>query len=216
MGIYERLILPRMIHLACGSGPITKQRLKIVPLASGRVLDVGAGSGHNLPLYDPQRVELVWGLEPNHGMRDLAMHNEARARVELHWLDLPGEKIPLHDHSVDTVVLTFTLCTIPDWRAALAQMLRVLKPDGRLLFVEHGLAPDPGVRRWQQRINPAWRRCAGGCNLDRDIPALLGEGGFEIVRMEEMYLPGTPRIAGYNYWGEAIPRPANPSTSRTS
>ena len=108
MGIYERLILPRIIHLACGSSPITKQRLKIVPLASGRVLDVGTGSGHNLPLYDPHRVELVWGLEPNHGMRELARHNVARSRVELHWLDLPGEQVPLHDHSVDTVVLTFT------------------------------------------------------------------------------------------------------------
>ena len=209
MGIYERLILPRIIHLACGSSPVTKQRLKIVPLASGRVLDVGAGSGHNLPLYAPERVQLVWGLEPNHGMRDLARHNVARSRVELHWLDLPGEHVPLHDHSVDTVVLTYTLCTIPDWRAALAQMLRVLKPQGRLLFLEHGAAPDAAVRRWQDRLNAGWRRCVGGCNLNRDIPALLREAGFEIVWLETMYLPGTPRIAGYNYWGEAIPRGAN-------
>jgi ubiquinone/menaquinone biosynthesis C-methylase UbiE len=209
MGIYERLILPRIIHLACGSSPITKQRQKVVPLASGKVLDVGTGSGHNLPLYEPEKVQLVWGLEPNHGMRDLAGHNVARSHVELHWLDLPGEKIPLHDHSVDTVVLTYTLCTIPDWRAALAQMLRVLKPEGRLLFLEHGAAPDAAVRRWQDRLNPGWRRCAGGCNLNRDIPALLREAGFEIVRLETMYLPGTPRIAGYNYWGEAIPCRAN-------
>ena len=206
MGIYERLLLPRILHFACGMSSVTEQRLKLVPLASGRVLDVGTGSGHNLPLYEPERVQLVWGLEPSHGMRDLSAGNVARSRVELHWLDLPGEKIPLHDHSVDTVVLTFTLCTIPDWRAALAQMLRVLKPDGRLLFLEHGAAPDARVRRWQDRVNPGWRRCMGGCNINRDIPALLRDAGFEILRLETFYLPGAPRFAGYHYRGEAVPR----------
>jgi ubiquinone/menaquinone biosynthesis C-methylase UbiE len=205
MGFYESRILPRVIDFACGTKPIQRQRSKVVPLAEGVVLDVGAGSGHNLPFYDPQRVEHVWGLEPNHGMRDRAGHNIARSRVEVHWLDLPGEKIPLADQSVDTVMLTFTLCTIPDWRTALQQMHRVLKPGGRLLFCEHGAAPDPGVRAWQERINNAWRCCFGGCNLNREIPELLRVSGFDISWQDSMYMPGTPRIAAYNYWGEARP-----------
>jgi ubiquinone/menaquinone biosynthesis C-methylase UbiE len=212
MGFYEHRVLPRIIHLACGTEPVRRQRLKIVPRAAGRVLDVGTGSGHNLPLYEPDRVAQVWGLEPNHGMRDLAAGNVSRARIELHWLDLPGERIPLADHSVDTVVLTFTLCTIPDWQTALAQMLRVLKPQGRLLFLEHGAAPDAAVRRWQERLNPAWKRCFGGCNLNRDVPGMLRAGGFDVLQMETMYLPGTPRIAGFNYWGEARPAASGPAT----
>ncbi len=169
------------------------------------MLEVGAGSGHNLPLYDPERVDYVWGLEPSLGMRSRAADNERKSRVAVHWLDLPGERVPLEDRSVDTVVMTYTLCTIPDWRAALAQMKRVLKPEGRLLFLEHGAAPDVGVRRWQDRLNNGWKRIGGGCHLNREIPALIEEGGFRITRAESAYLPGTPRAMGFNYWGEAAP-----------
>jgi ubiquinone/menaquinone biosynthesis C-methylase UbiE len=180
-----------------------KQRDKVVPRAHGRVLEIGTGTGHNLPLYDPAQVELLWALEPSHAMRDRAARNERASRVAVHWLDLPGEQIPLADASVDTIVMTYTLCTIPDWEAALGQMRRVLRPDGELLFCEHGAAPDPDVRRWQDRLNGVWKKIGGGCNLNRAVPALLDAGGFRVEQIEEMYLPGTPRFAGYNYWGSA-------------
>jgi ubiquinone/menaquinone biosynthesis C-methylase UbiE len=204
VGIYENRILPWLIDAGCGTSPIMKQRAKVVPQASGTVLEVGMGPGHNLALYDPSRVDLVWGLEPAQGMRRRAERNLATSPVPVRWLDLPGERVPLDDGSVDTVVLTFTLCTIADWVAALAQMHRVLKPGGQMLFCEHGLAPDPGIQAWQNRINPTWKRVCGGCNLNRDIPAMLRAGGFEPHRLEAAYLPGTPRIAGFNYWGEAL------------
>lgn len=203
MGFYERHVLPRMIDLACGTEPVAMQRAKVVPLATGRVLEVGMGSGLNLAHYDAERVEFVWGLEPSEGMRKRARRNLAHSPVEVEWLDLPGEEIPLEDASADTVLLTFTLCTIPDFEVALAQMRRVLKPGGRLLFCEHGEAPDESVQRWQQRLNPLWRKLAGGCNLNRRIPACLEDAGFAIQELDSMYLPGTPKIAAFNYWGVA-------------
>lgn len=203
MSFYEAHVLPWMIHHACAAKPLMRQRANVVPLAAGRVLEVGAGSGHNLPLYDPDKVERVWALEPSLGMRSRAKHNLARTRVDVQWLDLPGEHVPLGDHSVDTVVMTYTLCTIPDWRAALSQMKRVLKPGGTLLFLEHGAAPDAGVRRWQDRLNGGWKRIGGGCHLNREIPMLIEAGGFRITRSESAYLRGTPRAMGFNYWGEA-------------
>jgi ubiquinone/menaquinone biosynthesis C-methylase UbiE len=203
MGFYDDRVLPFMIDKACGAPPILKQRQKIVPLAEGRVLEVGMGSGINLQFYDPSRVELVFGLEPSVGMRRKAQKNLDSAPVEVRWLDLPGEEVPLDDQSVDTIVLTFTLCTIPDFRTALAQMRRVLKPGGTMLFCEHGEAPDESVRRWQERINPIWKKIAGGCNLNRPIPTNLEDAGFSIAKLETMYLPGAPRFAAYNYWGSA-------------
>jgi ubiquinone/menaquinone biosynthesis C-methylase UbiE len=203
MGFYHEHILPHMINLACGSKPITRQRQKVVPAAEGRILEIGMGSGLNIQHYDPQKVEKLWGLEPSHGMRDKARHRVETAPFELEWLDLPGEEIPLDKNSVDTVVLTYTLCTIPDWHTALQQMRRVLKPGGKLLFSEHGKAPDEAVRRWQDRINPLWMKIAGGCHVTRDIPGLLAEGGFEVGQIDTMYMPSTPKFAGFTYWGYA-------------
>ena len=167
MGFYENRVLPWLIDAGCGTSPIMKQRAKVVPLATGVVLEPGMGPGHNLALYDPARVDMVWGLEPAHAMRRRAGRNLDRSPVPVRWLDLPGEQVPLDDASVDTVVLTYTLCTIGDWAAALAQFRRVLKPTGKLLFCEHGLAPDPGVQAWQNRINGGWRTLCGGCNLNQ-------------------------------------------------
>lgn len=203
MGFYENHVLPRVIDFACGQEPIANQRQKVVPKAEGRVLEVGMGSGLNLPFYDPTRVELVWGLEPSEGMRRRAQARLAEAAVAVEWIDLPGEEIPLDDASADTVLLTYTLCTIPDFRAALAQMRRVLKPGGRLLFCEHGAAPDVGVRRWQDRINPVWKKLAGGCNINREVPQALEAAGFAVRDLETMYLPKTPKIAAFQYWGYA-------------
>ncbi len=206
MGLYERYILPHIIDMSCGAPAILKQRKKVVPLAEGRVLEVGMGSGLNLAYYNPDKVDLVFGLEPSEGMRQKARKNLAAAPVDVKWLDLPGEEIPLQDKSVDTVVLTYTLCTIADFRSALAGMRRVLKPGGVLLFCEHGEAPDESVRRWQRRINPFWKVIAGGCNLNRPIPENIRDAGFAIDKLESMYLPATPKIAAFNYWGRASVR----------
>jgi len=206
MGFYDRYILPTLLNAACSTKPIMKQREKIVPHAEGRVLEIGMGSGTNLPLYDPNKVDVVLGLEPSEGMIAKARKAIDAAPVRVEPLILPGEDIPLEDDSVDTVVLTFTLCTIPGFDQALQQMRRVLKPSGRLLFCEHGEAPDPGVAKWQSRINPVWKVIAGGCNLNRPIPKLLEANGFAIHDMQTMYLPSTPKIAGFNYWGDATKR----------
>ncbi|MFZ5655272.1 MAG: class I SAM-dependent methyltransferase [Pseudomonadota bacterium] len=203
MSLYEKVFLAPFINFACATKPILYQRRKVVPLCEGRVLEVGMGSALNLPYYDPARVEFVWGLEPSAAMRDKARANLEKSPVEVKLIDLPGEEIPLEDNSVDTVLLTYTLCTIPDWHAALRQMRRVLKPGGRLIFTEHGRAPDAGVRKWQERINPLWKKFAGGCHLNRPIPQLIEESGFTVERLEQMYLPSTPRLFGYNYWGVA-------------
>ena len=161
MGIYDRYILPHAINCACGIGPIKKQRQKVVPLCTGRVLEIGMGSGLNLPYYDHSKVDFIWGLEPSEGMRVSAQKNLATSELEVKWLDLPGEKIPLEDNSVDTVLLTYTLCTIPDAQAALQQIRRVLKPSGSLVFCEHGIAPDIKVQKWQNRLNRVWGILAG-------------------------------------------------------
>lgn len=205
MNFYDKHCLPYMLDLACGLRPFKKQRRLMVPKAEGRVLEIGIGSGLNLPYYDPQKVEFIWGLEPSEEMRVKAHKNLSKSPIEVRWLDLPSEEIPLEDDSVDTVLLTYTLCTIPGWRQALQEMRRVLKPGGRLVFSEHGEAPDDGVRRWQERINPTWGKLFGGCNLNRPIPRFLEEGGFRIDGMEQDYIM-LFKPAGYNYWGTATAR----------
>jgi len=205
MGFYAKHILPRVVHLSCGSKPCMRQREKVVPLASGEVLEIGLGSGLNLPFYDPSHVTRLWGLEPAAEMRRLARGAIGSLPFEFEFIDRPGEEIPLDENSVDTVLITYTLCTIPETQPALRGMARVLRPGGTLIFCEHGAAPDAPVRRWQDRLNPIWNRVGGGCNLNRAIPDLLRAGGFEIDWMETMYLPGW-RPAGFNYWGSASPR----------
>jgi ubiquinone/menaquinone biosynthesis C-methylase UbiE len=203
MSFYEERILPHLINKACSTRPNQKQREKIVPLAEGRILEIGFGSGLNVPYYDPGKVKKIWGLEPSEGMRAKAMPLVEASAMDIEFIDLPAEEIPLEADSADTVLVTYSLCTIPDAAAALEGMRRVLKPGGRLLFCEHGKAPDENVRRWQNRINPAWRKIAGGCNINRDIPALLEAGGFRMVSDERMYIPGL-KVLCYNYWGAAV------------
>ncbi len=203
MSFYEQHILPHVIDFACGDKVIMEQRQHVLAAAEGRVLEVGMGSGLNLRYYNPDKVDFVWGLEPSDGMRKKAHKNLQQSPVQVEWLGLPGEEIPLDSHSADTIVLTFTLCTIPDWETALEQMKRVLKPGGKLLFCEHGAAPDEAVARWQNRINPLWNKIAGGCHLNRKIPELITQAGFSIRELEADYLPKTPRIAGFRYRGFA-------------
>lgn len=203
MKIYENYVLPHLIHFLCSTEPVQKQREKVIPQAEGRVLEVGMGSGLNLAFYNRDKVDFIWGLEPSEGMRKKAQKNLQATDIRVDWLDLPGEEIPLDDNSADTVVLVYTLCTIPDWVRALEQMRRVLKPAGKLIFCEHGQAPDPGPQKWQERLNPVWKKIAGGCHLNRPIPSLLEQGGFRLKGMEADYLEEMPKFAGYTYWGSA-------------
>ena len=200
---YERTLLPYLIDSACSVGAVRRQREKIVPLAHGRVLEIGIGTGLNLRHYDKAKVQTLTGLDPAREMHRLAHQRSRNAGLEVELLGLSAERIPRADASFDTVIMTYTLCTIPDPLAALREMRRVLAPGGQLIFCEHGRAPDPGVRRWQARITPWWKKIAGGCHLDRDIPGLLHEAGFECPDLSTMYLPG-PRPLTYNYWGIAF------------
>ncbi len=203
MGFYDKYILPRALNWSCSLKPVRMQRQKVVPLAEGCVLEIGIGSGLNLPYYDPDKIERIIGLDPAEEMLSFAKRQSADLPFEVEYLALEGESIPLEAESVDTVLVTYTLCTIPDAISALRGMRNVLKQSGRLIFCEHGKAPDESVRRWQDRLNPLWGKLAGGCNLNRDIPAMIDAGGFAIDTLDTMYLPGSPRFAGFNYWGTA-------------
>lgn len=198
---YERNVLPWLIDFACGMKSVSQQRMKVIPQARGRVLEIGLGTGLNLPFYDTGRVSELVGVEPSLTMHHLAMKRSRAAGIPVELVGIGAERLPLADHVFETVVSTYTLCTIPDPVLALRELRRVLAPGGRLLFSEHGRAPDESVRKWQTRIQPVWGKFSGGCHLGRDIPAILKEAGFD-AQVESMYIPG-PRIASYHYWGMA-------------
>ncbi len=204
MGFWSRHIAPGLVDFACGAKPIAYQRRKIIPKATGVVLEIGAGGGRNFAYYDREKVSRLIALEPEAGMI-----KRGRDRVpdglSVEWLERGAEAAGLTPASIDTIVTTYTLCTIPDAVGALAALRPALKPGGQLLFCEHGLAPDPGVVKWQKRIEPVWRPIAGGCHLTRDVDAMLADAGWRINSAERMYLPGTPGWAGYNVWGSARP-----------
>lgn len=203
MGLYEKFVVPHVINCACGAKPIRYQRKKVVPLCEGTVLEIGIGTGFNLPYYDGSKVRKVIGLDPSERSWKLAGERAKDVTFPVEFIGLPGEQIPLADDSVDTVLVTYSLCTIPDPMQALAGMRRVLKPGGKLVFCEHGAAPDADVAKTQNRVNPVWKVLFGGCNLNRKIDTIIEGSGFKIDNLESMYLPSTPRFAGFNYWGVA-------------
>ncbi len=203
MGLYGRFIVPRVVHFTCSRKPNMRQRAKVVPLARGRILEVGFGSGLNLPFYDAAKVQHIWALDPSNEMWALAQGRVHAVDFSVEFLNASAEEIPLRDQSADTVLITYTLCTLPNVQRALREMARVLKPGGNLIFCEHGVAPDESVRRWQNRLNPIWRALGSGCNLNRPIPSLLEQGGFRLHEMSSMYIPGW-RPASFNYWGRAL------------
>ncbi len=205
MGLYDKYILPRFVHFTCGLKPAMKQREKVVPIAAGRVLEIGIGSGLNLPFYDASRVSHVWGLDPSRDMWALARKRAEDLPFSIEFVEGSAESMPIENSCADTVLVTYTLCTIPDAVGALIDSRRVLKPGGKLIFCEHGRAPDANVRKWQNRLNSTWRYFAGGCNLNRDIPAILNGAGFEISELETMYIPGW-KPGCFNYWGTAVAR----------
>ena len=201
MGLYDKYILPKFLNCACGSKPINYQRQKVVPLAKGKVLDIGIGSGLNIPFYNSDKIDKVIGIDPSHELIELAkeLANDSKASIEL--VIGSAESIPYPDNFFDTVLVTYTMCTIPNVAIANKEMWRVLKDDGRLIFCEHGLAPDKKISKWQNRIDPLWGKIAGGCHLNRDIQKLITDAGFSFETLDKMYIPSTPKFAGYNYWG---------------
>lgn len=205
-GFYGRHIAPRLINIACGLGSITEQRRKVVPHAEGVVLEVGIGTGLNMPLYDAGKVSRVIGVDPDADMLRLAERRIGMAQFEVEVITDTGEALPLADNLADTAVLTYTACSIPDAARAMQEIRRVLKPGGRLLFCEHGRSTRTKIARWQDRLNPFWQAVAGGCNLNRDTEKLLIEAGFGVEQVDKFALSAVPEIVGFHYVGSARPR----------
>lgn len=202
MGLYAKHILPCCLDKACSIGPIEKQRKKIVPLAKGRVLEIGIGSGLNLPHYDPAKVKKVTGVDPDEHIWKRSQMRRDAVQFPVERIGLSGEDIPLETDSMDTVVITYSLCTIPDPVKALREMRRILKPGGDILFCEHGRAADTNIVKWQKRIDPIWSKIAGGCHSGRDIPKLIRQAGLKTTELHQQYIPGL-KVLSYNYWGRA-------------
>lgn len=202
---YDRHIMPRLIGCACASKPIMKQRAKVVPRAEGQVLELGVGGGLNLAYYDPGKVRSVTGVDPSLELRDRAMAAPRADGLKVEIREGVAESLPFEDASFDSVVCTFTLCSVHSPQKALSEARRVLKPGGRFLFSEHGRSPEVGVARWQDRLNPMWKAIAGGCHLTRPVTSSIAEAGFKVGEAQQMYLPGTPKILGWAEWGEARP-----------
>ena len=207
MYFYRNHVYPHLVDLLGNPKPIQKIREQLIPQAEGKVLEVGVGPGVNFPHYDPGKLEKLYALEPNLGMVQRAKKQGDHTQLDIEFVGLPGERIPLDDASVDTVVSTFTLCTIPDVAVAIQGVRRVLKPGGKFLFFEHGQSPDASVRRWQERTEPFFQWAFEGCHVTRDIPSLIREPGFEIEHMETGYLAPFPKCGSYCFWGIARPRP---------
>jgi len=201
LSLYNKYILPKFLNCACGSKPINYQRQKVVPLAKGKVLDIGIGSGLNIPFYNSDKIDKVIGIDPSHELIELAKELANDSKTSIDFVIGSAESIPYPDNFFDTVLVTYTMCTIPNVAIANKEMWRVLKDDGRLIFCEHGLAPDKKISKWQNRIDPFWGKIAGGCHLNRDIQKLITDAGFSFESLDKMYIPSTPKFAGYNYWG---------------
>lgn len=200
---YENAVLPRMITFACGQPEIAEYRARVVPLATGAVFEIGCGAGHNQAHYDHSRVTSLAGIDPNGPLLEGARRRAAEQGWDPDFRQGTGEAIPFGDAAFDTLVCTYTLCSVGDVDRVTAEMRRVLKPGGRLLFLEHGRAPDPGPARWQRRIEPVWKRLMGNCHLTREVGAALDRGGFAVEPMGSEYFPKMPRWAGWTEWGAA-------------
>lgn len=204
MGLYARLVLPRIIETACAQEPLKSLRARYVPHATGRVLEIGIGSGHNLEHYT-ESVTSVTGIDPAPELTVRARERAAKLHCPVYVIEQSGESIPAEDAFFDTIVCTWTLCSIPNVYRALDEMRRVLTPRGRLIFIEHGKAPDPSIARWQARIEPLWKKIGGGCHLSRPMGRLIEDAGFRITELDTGHVPG-PKIASYMYHGTAVRR----------
>jgi len=201
MGLYQEHIVPRLVNLAMRNRHLAPYRERTIRLAEGRVLEIGVGSGMNLPLYTDRATEIL-GLDPHPKL--LAIASEKPRSIPSKLIEGSAESIPLDDATIDTVVSTWSLCSIRDLAAALAEIRRVVKPDGQLLFIEHGLAPEISVQKWQNRLTSLWKRLAGGCHLNRPISSLIEGAGFRIAQVQVGYMPG-PKPMTFTYEGSARP-----------
>lgn len=205
MGLYSKYVLPWAIDYACKMKPTSRQREKIIPHAFGNVLEIGIGSGLNLPYYSANDVKRVVGLDPSPEVWDRRDPEMISAlSVEVDFVEGTAVDMPFGAHEFDSAVVTYTLCSIGKLEVVFEELRRVLKPGGQLFFCEHGKAPDPNVFKWQKRLDPVWGVFSGGCSLVKDIPGIIRSSGFEIRDMDEMYVPGW-RPGSYNYWGRAVP-----------
>jgi len=202
MGFYENRLLPHIVNVAMNTKAITEERRRCLENVTGTVLEIGFGTGLNLPHY-PRSVTKVVAVDPSETSARLARRRIAASPFPIELIGLSAETLPVADASFESIVSTFTLCTIPDVAGALLEMRRALRPGGRLYFVEHGRAADPKVERWQKRLNGIQRTVFGGCQLDRPISALIEQAGFEMERLENGYLKGAPKFGGFLYRGVA-------------
>ena len=202
MSLYDKYVIPELIKFVCGREQFTQQRQAILPHAHGTVLDIGIGAGANLPFYQRDKVKHIFGLEPSQRLQEKASELAASIDREIEFINNGAEDIPLQNNSVDTAVITFTMCSIAEIQQAMEETRRVLKPGGQLLFCEHGMAPDARIQRWQNRLNPMWKKLAGGCHLNRDIPELIRQAGFKIEDIDSQYMKG-PRPFSFIYKGIA-------------
>jgi ubiquinone/menaquinone biosynthesis C-methylase UbiE len=204
VGFYQRRILPRLIDFAMRREQLRALRERVVGEAHGRVLEIGIGSGRNLPFYR-REVEAVLGIDPSPELLALARRQAAWVHFPVQLRRGSAEQLPLEDYSVDSVVMTWTLCSVAEPESALSEIRRVLRPGGALLFIEHGQAPEPAVARWQDRLTPLWRPLAGGCHLNRPIDRLVGAAGLRLAALETGYLVAGPAPFTYHYRGRAVP-----------
>lgn len=201
---FDRYFSPYLLDISCGIRSIRHQREQVVPLVYGHILEVGIGTGLNLPHYDPLKVKTIIGLDPAQALQRLALKRVQHSGLAVELLVHSAEQLPFAAAQFDCILITYTLCTISDPLAALREMRRVIKPSGKLVFCEHGRAPNLRISRWQDRLTPYWQWLAGGCHLNRDIPALLQATGWICPELHTPVLPG-PRVLAYHYWGEAFP-----------
>lgn len=205
MGIYSKYILPKVIHTVCQNKPTMKQRAKVIPWAKGCVLEVGIGSGLNLSFYNPNEIQHLTGIDPSKELWKQNTINIQNLGFKVDFIKAKAESLPFENEVFDSVVITYTLCTVTDPNKALKEIKRVLKPNGKLIFCEHGLAKDDKTKKWQNFLNPFWKKVGGGCNLNRETEQLIKSGGFKIMHLEKMFLPGWKPVS-FNTWGYAIPK----------
>lgn len=204
MGLYNKYILPKVVDCVCNQKPSNRQREKIIPIAEGYVLEIGIGSGLNLPFYNNSIVKHLTAIDPSDDIWKLNKNGVDLLGFDFEFINCYAENLPIENNTFDTAVITYTLCTIPYANKALDEIRRVLKPNGKLIFCEHGKAPDAAILKWQNFVNPLWKKLGGGCNLNRDIPLIIENNGFKFDNLETMYIPGW-KPASFNYWGSAKP-----------